>query len=82
MSDEITESRRGTYFSSNKKMPLWKTTNNNYTPNSKKNMILSYIKTGFRIIGYSFIPFNLVISMILLIISEMLSIIQNIFYTR
>jgi len=82
MSDGITESRRGTYFSGKKKMPLWKTTNNNYTSNSKKNMILSYIKIGFRIIGYSFIPFNLVISMILLIISEMLSIIQNIFYTR
>jgi len=77
MSDGITESRRGTYFSSNKKMPLWKTTNNNYTPNSKKNMILSYIKTGFRIIGYSFIPFNLVISTILLILSEVVGIIEE-----
>ncbi len=30
MSDGITESRRGTYFSGKKKMPLWKITNNNF----------------------------------------------------
>ena len=81
MSDGITEARRGTYFSSNKKVPLWKT--EKYTPREpKKYKIISYIKSSLRIIGYSFIPFNLGISIILLIISEMLNIIQYIFYSK
>lgn len=82
MSDGITEARRGTYFSNNKKVPLWKTTNNTYTSNSKKHKMISYVKSGLRIIGYSFLPINLGIAMILLIISEIVSIFQNIFYSK
>jgi len=81
MSDGITEARRGTYFSDNTKIPLWKT--EKYTQRKpKKYKMISYIKSSLRIIGYSFIPFNLGISIILLIISEMLNIIQYIFYPK
>ena len=42
MSDGITEARRGTYFSDNTKIPLWKT--EKYTQRKpKKYKMISYI---------------------------------------
>ena len=46
-------------------------------PDAKRHQIISFIKSGIRILGYCFIPFNLVISTILLILSEVVGIIEE-----
>ena len=46
-------------------------------PDAKKHQIVSFIKSGIRILGYCFIPFSLVISAILLILSEIVGIIEE-----
>lgn len=46
-------------------------------PDAKKHQIVSFIKSGIRILGYCFIPFSLVTSAILLILSEVVGIIEE-----
>ena len=46
-------------------------------PDQKWHQIISFIKSGIRIIGYCFIPFNLVIAAIILVISEVIGIIEE-----
>ena len=46
-------------------------------PDAKKHQIVSFIKSAIRILGYIFIPFNLVITTILLILSEIVGIIEE-----
>jgi len=43
-------------------------------PDPKKHLVFSLIKSVIRIIGYVFIPFNLVIAAIILLISELVGI--------
>ena len=57
-------------LSNNPKEPM------NY-PDARKHQIVSFIKSGIRILGYCFIPFNLVVSAILLILSEIVGIIEE-----
>lgn len=51
--------------------------NTNKVPNPKWHQIISFIKSGVRILGYSFIPFHLVIATILLILSEIIGIVEE-----
>jgi len=67
MSDGKTEALNGTYFS-HKKVPTVK--HIDQMPNQKWHRRVSFIKSGIRILGYCFIPFNLITATILLIISE------------
>jgi len=46
-------------------------------PDAKKHQIISFIKSGIRIIGYGFIPFNLVIATIVLIFSEIIGVVEE-----
>ena len=46
-------------------------------PDARRHQIVSFIKSGIRIIGYGFIPFNLMIATILLILSEAVGIIEE-----
>jgi hypothetical protein len=46
-------------------------------PNQKWHQIVSFIKSGVRIIGYCFIPFNLVVATILLVLSEVIGIVEE-----
>jgi hypothetical protein len=46
-------------------------------PNQKWHQIVSFIKSGVRIVGYCFIPFNLVVATILLVFSEVIGIIEE-----
>ena len=46
-------------------------------PDASKHQLISFIKSGIRIIGYCFIPFNLVITTILLILSEVVGIMEE-----
>ena len=46
-------------------------------PNQKWHQIVSFIKSGVRIVGYCFIPFNLVVATVLLVFSEVIGIIEE-----
>lgn len=48
-----------------------------HMPNQKWHKIISFIKSGVRIIGYGFIPFNLTIACVVLIFSEVIGIIEE-----
>ena len=46
-------------------------------PDAKKHQIVSFIKSGIRILGYGLLPFNLVASVIFLILSEIIGIYEE-----
>jgi|TARA_R100000081_G_C4787329_1_gene155433 hypothetical protein len=46
-------------------------------PDAKKHQIVSFIKSGIRILGYIFIPFSLLYATIFLILSEVVGIIEE-----
>jgi len=46
-------------------------------PNQKWHRRISFLKSGIRIIGYGFIPFNLAAATTLLIVSEVVGIIEE-----
>jgi hypothetical protein len=46
-------------------------------PDARKHQIISFIKSGIRIVGYALLPFNLVMSVIFLILSEVVGIIEE-----
>ncbi len=69
MSDGLTEALRGTYFNKMK--------NIDQMPDQKWHRRISFIKSGIRIIGYGFIPFNLITATVLLVVSEAVGIIEE-----
>jgi len=93
MSDGITEARRGTYFSGKHEVKHSKEYYNvnrnrsqsdknlipeiNHMPNQKWHKIISFIKSGVRILGYVIIPFDLVIATGVLILSEVIGIVEE-----
>ena len=46
-------------------------------PNEKKHQIISFIKSGIRILGYGALWYSLDIAVILLILSEIVGIIEE-----
>jgi len=46
-------------------------------PNQKWHQIISFIKSGIRIIGYIIIPFDLVIAASVLVFSEIIGILEE-----
>ena len=48
-----------------------------WVPNPKNHMIVSFIKSGIRIIGYVCIPFSLVWATVFLVLSEAVGIIEE-----
>lgn len=46
-------------------------------PNQYWHRIISFIKSGVRIIGYLFIPFDLMVATMILIISEMIGMVEE-----
>jgi hypothetical protein len=46
-------------------------------PNQKWHRRISFIKSGIRILGYGFLAFNLMTAIILLIMSEVVGIIEE-----
>tara|TARA_R100001086_G_C11730679_1_gene229596 strand:- start:237 stop:464 length:228 start_codon:yes stop_codon:yes gene_type:complete len=46
-------------------------------PDPDKHQIVSFIKSGIRILGYGLLPFNLVASVIFLILSEIIGIYEE-----
>ena len=48
-----------------------------FMPDQKLHQQISFFKSGVRIVGYFFIPFNLVAATALLILSEVIGIIEE-----
>ena len=46
-------------------------------PDAKKHQIVSFVKSGIRILGYIFIPFNISVAVTLLIVSEAVGILEE-----
>tara|TARA_R110000787_G_scaffold206233_3_gene316496 strand:+ start:4499 stop:4699 length:201 start_codon:yes stop_codon:yes gene_type:complete len=46
-------------------------------PDAKKHQLVSFLKSGVRLIGYAFIPFDSFIAMGILLISEVIGIIEE-----
>ena len=46
-------------------------------PDQKKHQIVSFIKSAIRIVGYIFIPINLIAATVLLVISELVGIVEE-----
>ena len=46
-------------------------------PDPKKHQIISFVKSGIRILGYLFIPFNIGVAVTLLIVSEAVGILEE-----
>ena len=46
-------------------------------PNQKWHQIISFIKSGIRIIGYILIPFDLVVAASVLVFSEIIGIVEE-----
>ncbi len=51
--------------------------NLNQMPDQKWHRRVSFIKSGIRILGYVFLPFNLAVSIILLVLSEAVGIVEE-----
>ena len=46
-------------------------------PDPKKHQIISFVKSGVRILGYIFIPFDLGAAVTLLVVSEAIGILEE-----
>ena len=46
-------------------------------PDARKNQIISFVKSGIRILGYIFIPFDLGAAVTLLVVSEAVGILEE-----
>ena len=46
-------------------------------PDAKRHQQISFVKSGVRIIGYIFIPFNIIVAVTLLIVSEAIGILEE-----
>ncbi len=46
-------------------------------PDARKHQLISFVKSGIRIIGYMFIPFNISVAVTLLIVSEAVGIVEE-----
>jgi hypothetical protein len=92
MSDGITESRRGTYFSNKNKKEKYPITPQRklqikinklnkffiyHIPNLGLKRVISLVKSIIRILGYSILPFSLEYSIGVLIFSEILGILEE-----
>ena len=46
-------------------------------PDPKKHQLISFVKSGIRILGYLFIPFNIGVAVTLLVVSEAIGIVEE-----
>lgn len=46
-------------------------------PDARKHQIISFIKSAIRIVGYVFLPFDIVTATIILVVSEVVGIVEE-----
>ena len=51
--------------------------NKQQLPDARKHQIISFIKSGIRILGYIFLPIDIYTSAIILILSEVVGVIEE-----
>ena len=51
--------------------------NKQQLPDAKKHQQISFVKSGIRILGYMFIPWNIGVAVTLLVVSEAVGIIEE-----
>lgn len=51
--------------------------NNMKQPDAKLHQTISFVKSGVRILGYMFIPFNISVAVTLLVVSEAIGILEE-----
>ena len=51
--------------------------NKQQLPDARKHQQISFVKSGVRILGYMFIPFNISVAVTLLIVSEAIGILEE-----
>ena len=76
MQENKNSKQRKNYKKRYKKSWKYKDTRVKY-PDAKKHKLVSFIKSGIRIFGYALLPFHLVASVIFLILSEIVGIIEE-----
>jgi len=80
MSDGKTEAYRGTYWNS-KSDYNWEYKDTKIKkqelPDARKHQIISFIKSGVRILGYGLLVINLPIAVGVLILSEVIGIVEE-----
>ena len=80
MSDGKTEAYRGTYWNS-KSDYNWEYKDTKVKkqelPDARKHQIISFIKSGVRILGYGLLVINLPIAVGVLILSEVIGIVEE-----
>ena len=59
------------------KQPKVQVKNIDQMPDQKWHRRISFLKSGIRIVGYIFIPFNLIAATALLVVSEIVGIIEE-----
>lgn len=59
------------------KQPKVQVKNIDQMPDQKWHRRISFLKSGIRIVGYVFIPFNLITATALLVVSEVVGIIEE-----
>lgn len=59
------------------KQPKVQVKNIDQMPDQKWHRRISFLKSGIRIVGYVFIPFNLITATTLLVVSEVVGIIEE-----
>ena len=77
MSDGHTEAMRDIFTKLPKKKTRRSKKKKKQLPDAKKHQLISFLKSGIRLIGYGFIPFNLVIATGILILSEIVGIVEE-----
>ena len=65
------------YMNKKHKVAKMKIKNIDQMPDQKWHRRVSFIKSGIRIVGYGFIPFSLLTAALLLVISEIVGIIEE-----
>lgn len=46
-------------------------------PDQKKHQLVSFVKSAIRIVGYIFIPINLIAATVILVVSELVGIVEE-----
>lgn len=46
-------------------------------PDAYKHQMISFIKSGIRMIGYVFLPFDIVIATVILVLSEVVGVVEE-----
>ena len=59
------------------KQPKVQVKNIDQMPDQKWHRRISFLKSGIRIVGYVFIPFNLIAATVVLVVSEVVGIVEE-----